>query len=71
MTVELAEVLGRDYLVTLARSSWRLTALWRGVPPPCEHETALVSLNMERAYLFDRVTGVTLSQADITAVGAG
>jgi multiple sugar transport system ATP-binding protein len=71
MTVELVEVLGREYLVTLARSSWRLTSLWREGLPPGEHDTALVSLNMERAYLFDRVTGVTLSQADITAVGAG
>jgi multiple sugar transport system ATP-binding protein len=60
MEVRRAEALGRDWLLTLSRGGWELTARLTDALPPVEGSRATVRLDLTRAHLFDPASGRAL-----------
>jgi ABC-type sugar transport system ATPase subunit len=62
MEVMLVEPLGSTSLVTLQRDGWQLTAHRDGRHGITEKQKVEVSVDVQQTHLFDRSTGLTLSQ---------
>jgi multiple sugar transport system ATP-binding protein len=60
MEVRRVEALGRDWLLTLSRGDWQLTARLSDASPPVEGSRAAVRLDLTRAHLFDPASGRAL-----------
>jgi multiple sugar transport system ATP-binding protein len=60
MEVLLVESLGATRLVTLRRGGWQLLAQTDGRPAPRERQAVEVVLDMTRAHVFDRASGLAL-----------
>jgi ABC-type sugar transport system ATPase subunit len=60
MEVRRAEALGRNWLLSLTRGNWELTARTFDEPPPAEGSRVAVHLDLRRAHLFDPASGRAL-----------
>jgi multiple sugar transport system ATP-binding protein len=66
MEVVLIEPLGHAWLVTFERDGWQATARMVDRPQVRHKQTVEVFFHMEKAYLFDSRTGLSLDQSRLT-----